>query len=252
MMKTILLLLLSTLMLWQGTATGARPLYYDREITRADLEGRTLRELSLLRNTIFARAGNPFRKQWLHDYFSAQPWYRPAARMDESKLSDLDRKNAAFIADYEAKLPRAELIRRREHLAAKNPAALGAEDKIELMLLARQLGEASEIVAASDPLTEPKLLDKLITLEQLSDYSRRDLKLLRNTIYARRGRPFKSGSLKDYFGRMAWYKADAGYTDARLNEIDRKNIKIILSLEDELGGPLSESESRREDWFGSA
>ncbi len=35
-----------------------RPLYYAREITPADLVSRTVWELTLLRNTIYARAGN--------------------------------------------------------------------------------------------------------------------------------------------------------------------------------------------------
>src|SRR5690242_1112822 len=39
-------------------AGEARPLYYERALTAADLDGRTLRELSLMRNTIFARVGN--------------------------------------------------------------------------------------------------------------------------------------------------------------------------------------------------
>src|SRR5215469_1570262 len=86
-----------------------RPLYYTRQITNDDLEGRTLRELSLMRNTIYARAGNKFRKQWLNDYFSALPWYHPLDQMDESKLTALDKKNAELIANYDAAIPRAEL-----------------------------------------------------------------------------------------------------------------------------------------------
>ena len=38
-----------------------RQLYYERALTDEDLAGRTLRELSLMRNWIYARAGNPFR-----------------------------------------------------------------------------------------------------------------------------------------------------------------------------------------------
>lgn len=41
----------------QGNS-GKRPLYYIRIITRGDLNGRTLRELWPMRNTIYARAGN--------------------------------------------------------------------------------------------------------------------------------------------------------------------------------------------------
>ena len=37
--------------------TTSIPYYFDREITEKDLERRTMRELSLMRNTIYARAG---------------------------------------------------------------------------------------------------------------------------------------------------------------------------------------------------
>src|SRR5258706_13668858 len=88
---------------------ASRPLYYDREITAADLDGRTLRELSIMRNWPFAKAGQPFRKKWLSDYFSQQPWYQPVAITEVKKLSSLDAKNAAFIAKYETALSRDEL-----------------------------------------------------------------------------------------------------------------------------------------------
>src|SRR5262245_13546392 len=90
--------------------TDDRPLYYTRPITDDDLFGRSLRELSLLRNTIYARAGNKFRKKWLNDYFSAQPWYHPLDKMDESKITALDRGNAETIAKYDDGIPREGLL----------------------------------------------------------------------------------------------------------------------------------------------
>ena len=47
------------------------------------------------------------------------------------------------------------------------------------------------------------------------------------------------------FGRMASYKADPQYTDKRLTDIDKKNVKIVLSVEQMRGGPLSEEEHTR-------
>src|SRR4051794_17011842 len=42
------------------------------------LEKKTLRELSILRNTIYARYGwDGYRKPWLRDYFHTQPWFKP-------------------------------------------------------------------------------------------------------------------------------------------------------------------------------
>ena len=239
-------------------AATNRPLYYERLITQEDLKGRTLRELSLMRNTIYARAGNPFRKKWLNDYFTAQPWYHAAAKMDASKLTELDKKNAAIIVEYETHVPRAELVARKQKLSAKRKggSSLSPEETVELQLLIRALGETpdeTETQIASDPITDPRLLDKLLTVEQLSDYSRRDLRILRNTVYARRGREFKSVILQEYFGNLEWYKADSKYTDAKLTDTDKRNIKIIMSVENQLGGPLTEFENQKEDgWFSGA
>jgi hypothetical protein len=226
--------------------------YFTREITKADLEGRTLRELNLIRNTIFARAGNPFRKKWLRDYFSAQPWYKPADKTDESKLTALDRKNAEFVATFEAEIPRGELERRRKALADKPKDARTPEDLVELQLLARSLGKSSDVEGVEKtPLDTPEMLDKLLTVEQLNNFSRRDLRLLRNMVYARRGRVFKSPVLQDFFLRTEWYQADEAYSEAKLTDIDRRNIKIIAGVEQELGGAVSDKEMGAE-WFGAA
>ncbi len=111
---------MSTLLALALFATAAeRPLYYDRPIVAADLEGRSLRELTLLRNWIFARAGNKFRKQWLNDFFTKQDWYKPTG-LNEKKLSDSDRKNADAIARYELALPREKLKTQLDLLLEKS------------------------------------------------------------------------------------------------------------------------------------
>src|SRR5215813_7963896 len=230
--------------------TEPRPLYYAREITDDDLIGRSLRELTLMRNTIYARAGNKFRKQWLNDYFSAQPWYHPLDKMDESKITALDRKNAETIAKYDADIPREELLAMQRMLLDSQ----SEEDKIELRLVSMRLGRwAGSLDQERTPLEDPTLLDKQIIVDSLKDFSRRDLRLIRNLIYARRGRPFKSDLLKGYFAAVDWYKPDPAYTDARLTPLDKRNINVILSVENSLGGPLTDWEHKREDgWFANA
>src|SRR5262245_9862822 len=154
--------------------TEPRPLYYTREITDDDLIGRSLRELTLMRNTIYARAGNKFRKQWLNDYFSAQPWYRPLDKMNESKITPLDRKNAEIVAKYDADVPRDELLSMQQALRTSAPST--PEDKIELRLISMRLGKwAGPADADRTPLEDPTLLDKQITVKSLKDFSRRDL-----------------------------------------------------------------------------
>lgn len=239
-----------------------RPFYYDREITKKDLEDRTLYELTLMRNTIFARAGNPFRKKWLNDYFSAQNWYKPLAKTDESKITALDRKNAETITKFESSLDKERLATEQNRMLSAiqedpNPPAT-LQQKIDLHLLASRLGNWDRIKSGKIKLGEeqmtaledPELLDKLLTVEELMDFSRRDLRLLRNMVYARRGRPFHSELLKDYFSATEWYHSDTKYSDAKLTDIDKRNINIILSVESSLGGPLTDYLHKIVDgWF---
>ncbi len=226
-----------------------RPWYYERAVTADDLNGRTLRELSLLRNWIFARAHNPFRRAWLHDFFSAQPWYEARPALVDSLVTDLDRANAAFIAGYEAAIPPdvlgyylADLVNRSE----RDPL-----DDLEIELVRERMGlHGTGFSGANSPLANPARLDSLLTIEDLDDFSRRDLSLLRNLIYARRHRPFRSPELSMYFSRYGWYSADSTYTDDRLTPTDIRNINMIQSVEEEIGGPVDAGQGAF--WFGGA
>jgi hypothetical protein len=238
----------------RAASADDRPLYYTRALTPADLEGRTLRELTLMRNTIYARAGHPFRKKWLHDYFSAQPWYKPLAKDDNKTITAVDRANAALIAQAEQGQKRADLKKRRDDILARQRTARATpEDDIELGLLNIRLGQWMAAEAAAkppadiSPLEDPSQLDHLITVEQLSNLSRRDLRILRNTIYARHGRQFKSKLLQEYFDTMEWYKRDPAFAEKRLTKIDVTNVRMIKSVEDTLGGAMTEDEQRAED-----
>lgn len=234
------------------TAQVARPFYYDRKIELADLEGRTLRELSIVRNTIFARHGKAFQVRWIAEHFDGYDWYEPG-HYDQSKISKRDLHNAAIVARYEASIPTQELARRRDALlAAHNGGQTWAdEDQIEVLLLSRALGKPIHVGDVAwwrerrTPLEEPALLDEVISAKGLGNMSRRDLRILRNTIYARHGRPFKSEILQEYFDRMEWYRIDPHYSDQKLTKVDRRNIQIVLSVEKERGGPLTEGQHRR-------
>lgn len=235
--------------------------YYTNKISSYALHGKTLRELSLMRNTIFARAGNAFRKKWLREYFEKESWYEPTG-LDYSKLSETDIFNAKIIADHELRIPAQELWSRYFDIDHRKTIgdSLDATSKIELQLLARALGEPVTNPDNENPLDNIALLDSLLTLQHLEDYSRRDLRILRNTIYARHGRPFKSQVLKDYFARMKWYQQEADFSETRLNEIDKKNIQLILSVEQSIGGPLTDAAHQEREaelqeeihWMGGA
>ncbi|MDP2305540.1 MAG: YARHG domain-containing protein [Pseudomonadota bacterium] len=238
-----------------AVGSDGRPLYYDRVLTQADVQGRTLRDFALMRNTIFARAGHPFVKPWLDSYFRAQPWYAPQAKADLTRLSAADGANVAFLADAESRVPRDELVARRAAIGTQGTVT--PEDTVELSLISASLGEwsgsADVPVAERNPLEDPTVLANQLTVSQLDGLSRRDLRLLRNTIYARYGRPFKSDVLQGYFADKAWYQALPSYTDGVLTDVDKRNIQLVQSMEDRLGGPMKEWEHQQEEgWFAGA
>lgn len=243
-----------------------RPLYYDRALTQGDLEGRTLRELTLMRNTIYARAGHTFVKKWLADYFTAQTWYHPLPKDDDSKITAVDRANAKAIALVEQNQTRGDLEKRREAVLARQRAGKATPaDDVELRLLNTRLGQwvsaAPDTATAAaappsdvSPMEDPSQLDKLLTVKQLENLSRRDLRLLRNTVYARHGWRFKSPLLQEYFGAMEWYKEDPTFTEKGLTKIDTANIKLIKSVEATQGGPMTDDEERGDGdrWLSKA
>lgn len=57
------------------------------------------------------------------------------------------------------------------------------------------------------------------------------LRIVRNEIYARHGRAFKSADLQAHFGAQPWYSADPAYSDARLTENDKANAALLKSFE---------------------
>jgi hypothetical protein len=235
---------------------GGRPLSYDRAITDADLSQRTLRQLGIMRNFVFALAGQEFRKDWLKEYFSQYAWYKPRGR--EVEVSELGRDNAAKIANYEAAIPREELQKRADEVLARMKANRAEKtDALELRLLSERLGTwlmPGDANVRPSPLEKPELLDQVLLLDDLANLSRRDLRILRNTVYARKGRDFVSAGLREYFGAKSWYQRDDDYSDKKLSAVDWKNIKLIASVEDSLGGPLSDGEhfGRTYGWFGGA
>ena len=261
------------------------------------LEHKTLRELSILRNTIYARYGwDGYRKPWLRDYFHGQPWFRANPKFSYKQLSDADRKNAHFVGVREQSFRETELARMRDDIFARHGKAwndkpewtvkgktvrsckrprgaqedeeagagsndcyyakqswykanpkfnedmLTVDDKIELGLLSRALGEFA--IDAEKRGKSEASLDRVLGVGELRALSLRDLRLLRNTIYARRGRPFKSEILRNHFRGMSWYKENGAYTDQVLSANDVRNIQLIKSVENEFGGPLTD-----EDWL---
>ena len=77
------------------------------------------------------------------------------------------------------------------------------------------------------------------TLEDLSILDSYGLKITRNEIFARHGRMFNDQELQEYFQRQNWYvpqTASNDFDDSCLNEVEKYNIQLISTYEQQAGG----------------
>lgn len=77
-----------------------------------------------------------------------------------------------------------------------------------------------------------KISTELLSTDLVADLYAEDLRNLRNEIYARRGRVFKSKDLQKYFEAQTWYKPNPDFKDEQLTEIEYKNISVIKEAEE--------------------
>lgn len=74
-------------------------------------------------------------------------------------------------------------------------------------------------------------LDSKLTEADLKDLDKARLRLMRNAVYARHGRAFKSVDLQSLWECYTWYKKNPNYSDDLLTETDRYNIELIKRFE---------------------
>jgi hypothetical protein len=79
---------------------------------------------------------------------------------------------------------------------------------------------------------------RLLGRAELAPLSMDALRIARNEIYARKGRYFQDQALARYFGQFPWYRPDS--SEVTLNPIEEANIRLIVSIEQAAGVPLSD------------
>ena len=91
------------------------------------------------------------------------------------------------------------------------------------------------VEAKTDLFTKKELsyskLDKKLTDEDIKYLTKNQLRIMRNAIYARHGRTFKSVDLQTLWESYTWYKKNPNYSDDLLTDIDKYNIQIIQKYE---------------------
>lgn len=99
-----------------------------------------------------------------------------------------------------------------------------------------RLLEAAEAKLRNKISTEP------ITGEMVEGLFIEDLRVLRNEIYARKGRVFKDPELQKYFAAQSWYQPNPDFRDDSLTEVESKNLAIIREVEEYAISKFSEAE----------
>lgn len=198
-----------------GTAADRAGLVFNdpnvRYLSRAELQTLSADRLHIARNEIFARRGRFFKDDALRAYFLQFPWYRPYAW--EVPLSPREHANVALIQSVEEE------------------ANLGSAQSSEAAAAATR-GIAGPPAAPTnahngDPFADPSR--RYLTPEELQGLSADQLAIVRNQIFARRGRYFKDDWLRAYFSQFAWYRPFAW--EVPLSPLEQANVKLVQSLE---------------------
>lgn len=102
-------------------------------------------------------------------------------------------------------------------------------------------GEETAPTAESAPAAAPAssgndfvamVTQRKLTAQDLAPYSKAQLRLMRNTIYAIHGRKFTSKDLQQYFSQFAWYKPRVSeVSKADLSPIEQYNVTFIQKYE---------------------
>ena len=156
-------------------------------------------EWRVLRAEIEAIHGKRFDDQpWLQNYFEERYWYRPSAAYDAKVLTDTERRNMATI----------DAAQKKQRNAALSPGDMEHFQKT------------------------------LITEDMLGGLSLYELRLLRNEVYARRGRQFRTEWLSQYFYSQPWYEPVEG-GEPELSVTEKKNVEMIVAYENRIHEELS-------------
>jgi hypothetical protein len=171
-----------------------------KAMTEEKLGTHSAAEWQVLRAEVEAVRGKRFEDDpWLQGYFEDRYWYKADPSYDARALTPTERKNLEAIDEAQ----------RKQRHAAVSP---GDMEHFE---------------------------SRLLTEEMLKGLSLHELRLLRNEVYARHGRQFKTEWLSQYFWSQPWYEAREDAAEPELSETDKKNVETIVVYERKVKESLS-------------
>jgi hypothetical protein len=174
---------------------GDMRFYRTRLLTRKKLGQHTGAEWTVLASEVEAIHGKRFDDTpWLQQYFEDRYWYKAAGHYDPKQLTEIERKNLNLIS----------AVHKQQRGVALSPGDL----------------EFFE--------------NKLISERMLRGLSLHELRLLRNEVYARHGRIFKTLWLQQYFDSQPWYDPKEDFKDEDLSGDNKVNVETIVKYETKL------------------
>jgi len=78
------------------------------------------------------------------------------------------------------------------------------------------------------------MLNYELGLSHLVNFSKEELRILRNYYYAKYNYSFSSTDLINFFTKFKWYSAKENNVDNKLTEIDKKSIQLIQEVENNI------------------
>jgi hypothetical protein len=179
---------------------GDLKFYRNRLITEKQLGTHTQVEWKIMRAEVEAIHGKRFDDEpWLQAFFDERYWYQPKKKYHPKVLNKHERKNVETMT----------AVMKKQLKLTLSPGDMG------------------------------KYQSKLITEEMLHGLSLYELRLLRNEVYARRGRHFRTMWLDLYFRDRTWYHPLPNPVEPKLSSTETKNIATIVKYERKIHEELS-------------
>lgn len=179
---------------------GDMRIWQTRRITEDNLGSYTSAEWRVLIAEIEAIHGKTFAdERWLQKYFDERYWYQPNPNYSPAVLNETERKNLEFLLSEKSK--------------GRNTAiSVGDMENFQTVALTEDL---------------------------LKGLSLMELRMIRNEIWARRGRKFETPGIRQYFEWRDWYKPLKDQRKVKLSDIEQQNVNLILAQEAKLRERLS-------------
>jgi hypothetical protein len=137
---------------------------YTKPIDPDILTEKTLSEIWLMRNEIFARHGRPFKTYELYHYFMATGWYQPDKNYSESRLSQVESENAERIRQEEEK-------RLRDNYSTRNRTSyVNVNNILNIFQYPQFTPEEIKLLGRNGFVTLPTKYNQLFHIYENNDY----------------------------------------------------------------------------------